>query len=1328
MADNEGASSKVNIPRLDEKNYLHWSMRIKAHLRHKGLLKYILEFPVPLSGAAANAVAKKHAKTVDILMNFMSETAFESVITPDNEDSPYGIWTQIVSRYASTSSNNKGRVWLKFMRYEYRGNLSKFITDMHKMLIKIALVKLGVPDNILCFSILSKLSEDLWNVVDNIIMNEVIIESPNATLTKLQELVHLEELRKKKTHQSTTTIKTEDQSDTASALMHESKKGKQRAKKDGPICENGKHNPAVTSHTSDMCWEIHPDQRKQFMLRFNRASGEKPTAQLVEADDGHESEASLLLTEAKSKPIVLDTGATHHLVNNPDVFRPTSESSMKISTGGHSNFLNATAIGTATLTNHKGEKFLLDNALLVPTLNRSLISIPRLFKSLFVVKKLDNNEVEIEVDGGYKLLGSVKNNLLEIHSSHFDAIQPDSSCYQSSPVAPNWHVRLGHPNHKYLKHLKLEERSEECSICKECKLKALPFSSKFKTVTEVLEAVHMDLVAFDRFVEFKTSAEKDTKKSIRLLVSDGGGEFVNEKFKEFCTAEGISHHVTPAYTPQNNGMAERANQAILTKARCLLVQSKLPKMFWSDAINTATQLSNLTPSNTRRMKVPYETWTGRKANLEALRPFGCRTYSLIPKEKREFKLDPTAEKGIMVGYENDFSTYRVYKIEEKRIVRGRNIKFEEETFPGLTGIREENPNQDIFEVSNHLPPSDDQPSLPADTAPSPEHSTVNISSPPSAPKAPQDISSQISTDNILSVDRRGNSIIVYLTEITENVANNTPKTYIQAINSPNSSFWKKAIEKEISNMYDHDVWAIVRKSGDQSRINCTWVFKVKKDQLNIPIEYKARLCAKGFQQTKGTDYGKTFAPTGKIVSLRMLIVFALKNNLKFHQIDIKSAFLNAPLQEELYLNPPQGVDVPADHVLKLNKAMYGLKQAPNAWHRTLSEWLFQIGFRRCKAEPCVFWRKGTFLYLHVDDLAIFSKNPEEFKAEVRSRFQIKDLGESSLLLGMNVIQADDSVTLTQRHYIDTQLERFNCQDLFPASTPMKPKGHLLAATSQEKIDHIESGNNFRALVGALNYLSTTTRPDITFAVSSLSQYLNAPGINHWEAGIQVLRYLKGTRDVGLKLSKNPVAQDSLVGYADADWASCPESRRSVSGNLILLNGNVISWKSKKQPTLSLSSTEAEYKSIGDITKEIMWIKTLLKKIFNIKLKEPTPIFEDNQGAIALANNESNHSNFKTKHMSLRHHFIRREIKIKSIVLNMGVCQISDLSRAPDWSALSLRYPRPRAFLHLPPPSAESDFLISSQNQQLWNPAARFDSPSSSPRFIRLPSRSSAAID
>ncbi|PLW06160.1 hypothetical protein PCASD_26775 [Puccinia coronata f. sp. avenae] len=194
---------------------------------------------------------------------------------------------------------------------------------------------------------------------------------------------------------------------------------------------------------------------------------------------------------------------------------------------------------------------------------------------------------------------------------------------------------------------------------------------------------------------------------------------------------------------------------------------------------------------------------------------------------------------------------------------------------------------------------------------------------------------------------------------------------------------------------------------------------------------------------------------------------------------------------------------------------------------------------------------------HGYDLAIFSKNPKSFKQEVWSPFQIKDLGESNLLLGMNVIQQLESVTLTQSHYIDVQLERFNCSHLHPALTPMKPKAQLVKATNEEKIKHINSGNNYHALIGALNYLSVTTRPDITFAVSSLAQYLNEPGSTHWDAGIQALRYLKGTKDIGLTLSKTLTTDVKLIGYTGANWALCPESRRSVLGNLILLNGNVI---------------------------------------------------------------------------------------------------------------------------------------------------------------------------
>ena len=370
MANINGALSKVNIPCLDEKNFLHWLMRIKAHLRHKGLIKYILEPPTALAGAAADAVAKKHAKTVDILMNYMSKTAFKAVGTPNNKDSPHGIWTQIISLYALTSVNNKGRVWLKFMRYEFKGDLKGFINDMHKMLTKIALVKLGVPNNILSFSILAKLSEDLWNVVDNIILNKVIVESPAATLTKLQEIVHLQESRKTtSTKMSSSQAKsTKEQSESASALMNESKKGKKKCRKDGPKCKPGKHNPAVTSHWPEFCWQVFPHLYPNHPN--NQSKGKKPAeTQLVEVSDGHKSEALLLMMESVDKPVVLDTGATHHMVNNQSIFTTISKTNIKILTGGHSNYLAATAIGTATLVNQNGQEFKLANVLLVPDLS-----------------------------------------------------------------------------------------------------------------------------------------------------------------------------------------------------------------------------------------------------------------------------------------------------------------------------------------------------------------------------------------------------------------------------------------------------------------------------------------------------------------------------------------------------------------------------------------------------------------------------------------------------------------------------------------------------------------------------------------------------------------------------------------------------------------------------------------------------------------------------------------------------------------------------------------------------------------------------------------------
>jgi len=291
----------------------------------------------------------------------------------------------------------------------------------------------------------------------------------------------------------------------------------------------------------------------------------------------------------------------------------------------------------------------------------------------------------------------------------------------------------------------------------------------------------------------------------------------------------------------------------------------------------------------------------------------------------------------------------------------------------------------------------------------------------------------------------------------------------------------------------------------------------------------------------------------------------------------------------------------------------------------------------------VFWSANTWLYVHVDDIAIFSSEPEIFKEMISKRFKIKDLGETKHLLGMKIYQSPSEIRLCQTHYIEETIIKYGCQDLTPLATPMKPGSHLVKASKTEIEELSKLRANYRGLVGALNYLSITTRPDVTYSVGCLSQFLKEPGILHWDAAVHVLRYLKGTKDFGITLRKTPIDQNKFTAYVDASWASCPITSRSTTGYLVLWNNNLISWRSKKQAIESLSSTEAEYIAITEVTKELIWLKMVISSALDIKIPLPIPIFEDNQSAILLAKNESNHSAFKTKHMNLRYHFIRAEV-------------------------------------------------------------------------------------
>ncbi|MBW0580234.1 hypothetical protein O181_119949 [Austropuccinia psidii MF-1] len=322
----------------------------------------------------------------------------------------------------------------------------------------------------------------------------------------------------------------------------------------------------------------------------------------------------------------------------------------------------------------------------------------------------------------------------------------------------------------------------------------------------------------------------------------------------------------------------------------------------------------------------------------------------------------------------------------------------------------------------------------------------------------------VDSSNILPYQQRPKTLVTSMSK--------APRTFNQAVNSVNKDSWLKAISKELASMYHLDI---------------------KRDHLNNLVEYKACLCAQGFTQNPGVDFDKNYAPTGRLNSLWCLIAHAASRGLHFHQINVKSAFLNSPLAEI---------------------AIYGLKQAPLAWYQYLREWLLKIGFSSCILDPFVFFRsKGTrtWLYIHVYDIAIFGEDVLTFKQEIAQEFDIKDIGCADLMLGIKVTHRIGSIALDYSHFTESLLDLYGLSQCNSVAMPLKPHVPLHPATTEELARFQSLGANYRSAIGRINYLSAATRPDISHAVSSLSQFLESPGINHWNGFLHVLRYLKGAQ-------------------------------------------------------------------------------------------------------------------------------------------------------------------------------------------------------------------------
>lgn len=480
--------------------------------------------------------------------------------------------------------------------------------------------------------------------------------------------------------------------------------------------------------------------------------------------------------------------------------------------------------------------------------------------------------------------------------------------------------------------------------------------------------------------------------------------------------------------------------------------------------------------------------------------------------------------------------------------------------------------------------------------------------------------------------------------------------------------WDDAVIKELTALKDANTWSIVEKPAGANIVGCKWVFRIKRNADGEIDKYKARLVAKGYSQVYGVDYYDTYAPVARLASLRTITAIAARNDWDIDVFDFHSAFLNGKLDpdEIIYMQLPPGLNVQTHlkhPVARLHVALYGSKQGALKWYLELCRLMRSLGMTRAESDWGVFFKHiGTdilILAAHVDDCTITGSNSSliaKFKQQVAARFKLTDLGPVASLLGMKVTRDRVARTISFSHesYVDAILMKYNFVDMKPSSIPMDPNLPLSHSQSPKTPNESAQMKNipYREAVGSLMHLAVGTRPDIAFAVSTVAQFGANPGMPHWEAVKKIYRYLLGTKTLALTFGNS---QHGLEGYTDADGAS-QEHRHAVSGYAFLLDGGAVSWSSKKQELVTLSTTEAEYVAATHAAKEAVWLRRFISEIFR-PLTQATVLHCDNQSAIALAKSGAFHA--RTKHIDIRYHFIRFSVEKGSI--SLVYCPTDDMT-------------------------------------------------------------------
>lgn len=1026
--------------------------------------------------------------------------------------------------------------------------------------------------------------------------------------------------------------------------------------------------------------------------RFSKKVEEK--ANFVEEKGGEEE--TLLLAcqnkfEEKRNKWYLDTGASNHMCGDKSMFVEINEAATGDVSFGDDSKIPVKGKGKILIRLKNGSHQFISNVYYVPNMKNNILSLGQLLEKGYDIH-LKEHSLFLR-DCRHNLIAKVpmsKNRMFLLNIQN-DVAKCLKACYTDSSWL--WHLRFGHLNFDGLERLAKKEMvrglpsiNHPDQLCEGCLIgkqfrKSFPKESTTRA-TKPLELIHTDVCGpikpnsfgknkyfllfiddysrktwvyflkeksevFENFKKFKALVEKESGLSIKAMRSDRGGEFTSNKFNKYCEDHGIRRPLTVPRSPQQNGVAERKNRTILNMVRSMLKSKKMPKEFWAEAVACAVYLTNRSPTRSVHEKTPQEAWSGRKPGISHLKVFGSIAYTHVPDEKRT-KLDDKSEKYVFVGYDSRSKGYKLYNPNSRKIVISRDVEFDEEDCWDWSVQEDKYDFLPYFEEDDEI----EQPIIEEHITP-PASPTPRLDETSSSERTPR----LRSIEEIYEVTKNLNDINLFCL-----FGDCEPLSYQEAAENIK---WKDAMDEEIKSITKNDTWELTTLPRGHKAIGVRWVYKAKKNAKGEVERYKARLVAKGYSQRQGIDYDEVFAPVARLETIRLIISLAAQNKWKIYQMDVKSAFLNGFLEEEVYIEQPLGYEVKGqeEKVLKLKKALYGLKQAPRAWNVRIDKYFQDKNFIKCPYEHALYIKaqSGDILIvcLYVDDLIFTGNNPsmfEEFKKDMSNEFEMTDMGLMAYYLGIEVKQEDKGIFITQEGYAKEVLKKFKMDDANPVGTPMECGSKLSKHEKGENVDP----TLYKSLIGSLRYL-TCTRPDILYAVGVVSRYMEAPTTTHFKAAKRILRYIKGTTNFGLHYYSSD--NYNIVGYSDSDWSGDLDDRKSTTGFVFFMGDTAFTWMSKKQPIVTLSTCEAEYVAATSCVCHAIWLRNLLKEL-KMPQEEPMEICVDNKSALALAKNPVFHE--RSKHIDTRYHFIRECIEKKEVKLKyvMSQDQAADIFTKP----------------------------------------------------------------